>query len=347
MHKFVRERRGENLKREQKHFILLKPLFVLAISLLLTVSAFAESLVPGGRALGIRMSTDGVIVAGLTEVKTQGGSLYPARDAGIQPGDLIVRVGGKDIQSGEDFLASMRELDNETVSVTFEREGRLRQVNVTPAECDDGSRKLGVMLRDGISGVGTLTFYDPESGIYGALGHSISDADTGEILPLAEGEIYAADISGVTRGAVGTPGALNGSADTDCVLGSIGINCACGIFGKAELNGEGTIETGEMKTGEATILCTVGGSETGEYKIEISRVCKTPDSCTAVLHVTDPKLIELCGGIVQGMSGSPIIQDGRLVGAVTHVFINDPTGGYGISIQDMLEAAEKCIGSAA
>lgn len=347
MHIFVRERRGEKLERKRKLNIIAGLLLTFVLSISLTASALAESLIPGGMALGIRMSTDGVIVAEVTEVKTESGIEYPARDAGIKPGDIIVRMGVKDIRSGNDFLETMRGLDGKTLSVTFEREGKLRQVNVTPAECDDGEMKLGVLLRDGISGVGTLTFYDPETGVYGALGHSISDSETGEILPLAEGEIYSADINGVARGEAGAPGALNGSADTSCVLGDIGINCAYGIFGKAELDCDGAIETGEMKVGKASVLCTVGSDGAEEYEIEISRVYKSEESRSAVLHVTDPRLIELCGGIVQGMSGSPIIQDGKLVGAVTHVFINDPTCGYGISIQDMLSAADNALDSAA
>jgi len=322
-------------------------MLVFALTLVLTVPALAESLVPGGRALGIRMSTDGVIVAEVTAVETAYGSVTPASDAGIKTGDIIVRVGGKDIESAEDFLKAMKGLDGREVSLTFEREGKQRQVNVSPAVCEDGSVKLGILLRDGIAGVGTLTFYDPETGLYGALGHSISDAETGCIIPLREGEIYSAEISGVTRGEVGAPGALNGSADLDCVLGDIGLNCSCGIFGKAELGADGAIETGEMKTGAASILCTLSGDEVCEYGIEICRVYKSDSGCSAVLRVTDERLIESTGGIVQGMSGSPIIQDGRLVGAVTHVFINDPTGGYGISIQDMLKAAERCAGQAA
>ena len=324
-----------------------RPLAVLIMACVLTVTACAESLVPGGRALGIRMSTDGVVVAGLTEVETASGKISPARDAGLTAGDVIVRIGGTEISGADELSAAMRGLSGEKTTVTFERQGKTRQVNVTPAKCTDGSLRLGVLLRDGISGIGTLTFFDPATGVYGALGHSISDADSGSILPLGEGEICSAQIIGVTPGKAGEPGALSGKADEAEVLGDIGINCPQGIFGKAEFDVGAPLETGEMKSGSATILCTLDGEKVGEYSIEICRVLKDGGSCTAVIRATDPVLLSVSGGIVQGMSGSPIIQDGRLVGAVTHVFINDPTGGYAISIQDMLEAARQCIDTAA
>ena len=225
--------------------------------------------------------------------------------------------------------------------MTVDRQGSIRQFNVQPALGSDGCWKLGLWLRDGVSGVGTLTFYDPESGIYGALGHSISDADTGAVLPLGEGSIYDAEIVGIVPGEAGTPGELDGDTDEAAFLGDIRLNCGCGIFGAADFEGE-PLETGEIKTGKATICCTVSGDTVSEYEIEIKKVYETSDFTTVMLTVTDPELLAQTGGIVQGMSGSPIIQGGKLVGAVTHVFVNDPTSGYGISIQDMLSMAEKC-----
>lgn len=335
------------MKKRKNSILTAKPLLTLALAVILSVPALAESLVPGGAALGIRISTDGVIVADVTSVETENGSASPAADAGIRTGDIIVRVGGRTVESTGDFMEAMSSLTGDTVSVTFEREGKQRQVNVSPAVCPDGALRLGILLKDGVAGVGTLTFYDPDTGLYGALGHSISDAETGDVIPLRDGEIYSAEISGVTRGEIGSPGALNGSADPGCVLGDIGLNCSCGIFGRAKFDFDKTVETGEMKPGKALILCTLSGDGVCEYGIEISRVYKSGEGCTAALRVTDERLIEKTGGIVQGMSGSPIIQDGRLVGAVTHVFINDPTGGYGISIQDMLAAAQRCTDKAA
>lgn len=276
------------------------------LCVVLSAAAFAESLVPGGGAVGIRMTTDGVVVAGVSEVETPNGKRSPAAEAGLKKGDVITRLGGADIGTAQDA---------------------------------DGAWKLGLWLRDGVSGVGTLTFYDPETGVYGALGHSISDEATGEALPLGDGGIYKAQIVGIVHGEVGAPGQLDGKTDCTKFLGDIRINCGCGIFGKADFDGP-TLETGEFETGKATIRCTLSGEETREYGIEIKKVYSSAEGTTVMLTVTDPELLAQTGGIVQGMSGSPIIQNGKLVGAVTHVFVNDPTSGYGVSIRDMLKTAE-------
>lgn len=305
---------------------------------MLSAAALAESLVPGGGAVGIRMTTDGVVVAGISEVETSSGKRSPAADAGLKKGDVITRLGGSEIATAQDFKAALSALDGSKTTVTFERGGKQKQLNITPAQGTDGAWKLGLWLRDGISGVGTLTFYDPATGVYGALGHCIS-GDDGEALPLGDGGIYGAEIVGIVQGTVGSPGQLDGKTDAAAFLGDIRINCGCGIFGTADFDGE-TMETGEFETGPATIRCTLEGSQTREYGIEIKKVYSSSEGTTVMLTVTDPELIALTGGIVQGMSGSPIIQNGRLVGAVTHVFVNDPTSGYGVSIEDMLRVAQ-------
>ena len=317
--------------------------FILAVVFIFSMSAvaMAQELIPGGKALGIKMLTDGVMVAGVQSVETEKGKASPAEDAGIEKGDIITRIGAKDISSAEDFAAATEDLDGSKISVTVDRAGKTRQFNVKPVESLDGAWKLGLMLRDGISGVGTLTFYDPESGIYGALGHSISDSETGMTLPLGNGSIYDAQVIGIVPGEAGSPGALNGSADEAAFLGDIQINCGCGIYGAAQFEGK-PIETGDIKTGRASIYCTLSGDTVNEYQIEVKRIYENDDMKTVQICVTDPALLELTGGIVQGMSGSPIIQEGKLVGAVTHVFVNDPTSGYGISIQDMLEQIALC-----
>ena len=305
---------------------------------MLSAAALAESLVPGGGAVGIRMTTDGVVVAGISEVETSSGKRSPAADAGLKKGDVITRLGGSEIATAQDFKAALSALDGSKTTVTFERGGKQKQLNITPAQGTDGAWKLGLWLRDGISGVGTLTFYDPATGVYGALGHCIS-GDDGEALPLGDGGIYGAEIVGIVQGTVGAPGQLDGKTDAAAFLGDIRINCGCGIFGTADFDGE-TMETGEFETGPATIRCTLEGSQTREYGIENKKVYSSSEGTTVMLTVTDPELIALTGGIVQGMSGSPIIQNGRLVGAVTHVFVNDPTSGYGVSIEDMLRVAQ-------
>ena len=318
---------------------IISSLAALALCVVLCAAAYAESLVPGGSAVGIRMTTDGVIVAGISEVETTDGSLSPAAEAGLKKGDVITRLGGSDISSAQDLQAALSALDGSETTVTVERGGKTKQLNITPAQDGSGAWKLGLWLRDGVSGVGTLTFYDPATGVYGALGHSVSDEATGEALPLGDGGIYRAEIVGIVPGEAGAPGQLDGRTDAAAYLGDIRINCGCGIFGTADFDGQ-TMETGQIETGAASIRCTLSGEDTREYGIEIKKVYASAEGTTVMLTVTDPELLAQTGGIVQGMSGSPIIQNGRLVGAVTHVFVNDPTSGYGISIQDMLNFSE-------
>lgn len=305
----------------------------------MSAAALAESLVPGGQALGIKMETDGVIIAELVSVNTAEGEKSPAAEAGLQKGDIIVKLGKTDIETAEDFIAAASALNDKQTTVTVLREGKLRQLNISPVLCSDGSYKLGLMLRDGISGIGTLTFFDPETGLYGALGHSISDAESGAVLPLHDGSIMSAEITSIIPGQAGTPGEIGGVPDESAVLGDIRENCGCGIFGIADFSADNEMELGKIEEGKAEIHCTVSGTDIKTFAISIDKVSNVDGCTTAKLHVTDPELLSLTGGIVQGMSGSPIIQSGKLVGAVTHVFVNDPTGGYGISIQDMLSAA--------
>jgi len=314
-----------------------KILMCFLVFCLLGSSALAESLTVGGTPVGISMKLEGVSVAGFSEVD---GTVSPAESAGLKVGDIVVKIGGKSISTAKDFTDVVSELDGSEISVTVSRGGKLKQLNVTPALDNDGVWRLGVWLRDGIAGVGTLTFYDAESGVYGALGHSVSDSETGAVLPLREGSVYPAQIVDIVVGKSGTPGELCGVTDEAKALGDIQINCVCGIFGVADMNAGEVLETGDMTAGEAFIRCTLDSNGVKEYSVEIQKVEHCDSGTIAVVHITDPALIEKTGGIVQGMSGSPIIQNGRLVGAVTHVFVNDPTSGYGIGIYDMLSAAE-------
>jgi stage IV sporulation protein B len=317
-------------------------IFILFILSLLTVAAFAKELVPVGHTVGIELQTDGVLVAALSSVSTADGEATPAADAGIMPGDIIVRIGGNDISSANDFIASAKTLDGSPVSLTLQRGGKLIQYTVTPAMDADGSCKLGLMLRDGVSGIGTVTFYDPETGLFGALGHAINDTDTGIMLPLREGFISSASVASVQKGVNGVPGELHGCFDVSSRLGSILYNTGSGIFGMMSTAPEGkaieTASAAEITTGPATILAQVSGTDTQEFEVEVSRVYRGGDE-RLMVSVTDPKLLEITGGIVQGMSGCPIIQNGKIIGSVTHVLLSDPTRGYGVTIDAMLKAA--------
>ena len=305
----------------------------------LTVPAFAEELIVGGQAVGVQISTDGVLVAGLCTVNTGSGEVSPAEDAGVQQGDFIVSINGAAVP---DAAAVVEAVENSSGSLALEviRGGSHVNVTVEPACSSDGERMLGLWLRDGLSGIGTLTFCDPESGTFGALGHSINDAGSGLAVPVREGSITDAQIVSVVPGSAGCPGELNGCADLAKVLGTVDRNTDEGIFGRytAAMDGR-RIETGLMTAGPASVVSTINGSEAREFSVEINRIYREADGTHAMFSVTDAELLAKTGGIVQGMSGSPIIQNGRLVGAVTHVFVSDPSRGYAVSIQDMLRSA--------
>ncbi len=301
-----------------------------------------EGLVPVGRAVGISVKTDGVMVSELSEFETKDGKVSPARDAGILPGDVITAIDGVEISSAGDMLEALEGARGE-VTVKLTREGVERQTTLTPFREGDEAY-LGVWVRDGLTGIGTVTYFDPENGSFGALGHSIADSSTGLTLPLREGELLPAQVTGVTKSRAGTPGQLGGTFDFTKKLGKIEKNCGVGIFGDAgeELSCAEVMPVAsreQVKPGPATIISDASGQRR-EYSAEITRVySSSPDGRDMMLKITDPELLELTGGIVQGMSGSPIIQNGRLAGAVTHVLINNPEKGYGVLIENMLAAA--------
>jgi len=304
-----------------------------------------ETLVPLGSTVGLELKLDGVMIAGLSQVETPDGCVQPALDAGLMQGDIITQVAGRPVNSSGDFLTAASQLDGTTVEVTALRDGKTVCFNVTPAKNSDGGYQLGLWLRDGVSGIGTLTYYDPENECYGALGHGINDVDTGELIPVHHGDIMAAEVVDVVKGAGGTPGELCGKVDGENILGSIVLNTDCGVFGSLDAGVEGEelpiASESEIVLGQASILSNIVGSEVKEYEIEVCRVYRnSQDSRSVMIAVTDPELLEATGGIVQGMSGSPIIQNGKIIGAVTHVLVNDPTRGYGISIEKMLETAQ-------
>ena len=326
---------------------------ILAFCLTSIPGAFAATreLVPMGCTVGIEMRVDGVLVVGLTEIETESGTVSPAADAGIMPGDLIISLAGRNLKSAQDFIAVLAELDGNEVILKLRRGGETLERRVTPIPGGAHGYQLGLWLRDSVAGIGTVTFFDPASGMYGALGHPINDLDTGMILPLGGGTILDSTVVDVRRGAVGKPGELCGSFDPRTEVGSILLNSERGIFGYyRDITGNKTAERrkaipvadeSEISLGKATLLCNVSGREVREYEVEICRVYREAEtSRSLMISVTDPELLQRTGGIVQGMSGSPILQNGKLVGAVTHVLVNDPTRGYGVSVKKMLLMTE-------
>ena len=304
-------------------------------------------LVPGGQSVGVAMTTGGVVVVGNSDL---GKLPSPARLAGLKSGDVIQCVNGVQIAGAKQLTECLSGGGPAVLRVL--RDGEALEYEITPAMDErDGQYRLGAWVRDSTAGVGTLTYYDPQTGDFGALGHAIADIDTGVVLPVGDGVLYANRVTDVTPSVAGSPGELTGDfMKQKTALGSVTSNCDCGVFGHVDAPPEGGLypdglpaaSRSQIHTGAATLLTTVDGSGAGAYDCEIVRLSdSTRSSARAmVIRVTDPGLLALSGGIVQGMSGSPLIQDGRLIGAVTHVMVNDPTMGYGICIESMLEAGE-------
>ena len=304
-------------------------------------------LVPGGQSVGVAMTTGGVVVVGNSDL---GRTPSPARLAGLKSGDVIQRVNGVQVNGSKEL--SERLTDGETAHLKVLRGNDVLECDVTPVQDErDGRYRLGAWVRDSTAGVGTLTFYDPADGGFGALGHAITDIDTGVLMPVGEGELYANRVVEVTPSKEGAPGELSGDfMSRQRQLGVVTENCEYGIFGRADgamdgaLYPEGLPVAGrsQIHTGAATLLTTLDGDAVGEYDCEILRLSDAaqPAARAMVIRVTDPELLARTGGIVQGMSGSPLIQDGRIIGAVTHVMVNDPAMGYGICIESMLEAED-------
>ena len=309
-----------------------------------------KRLIPGGQALGVAMRTEGVLVVGVSDVAS---GESPARNSGLQAGDVITTVDGVAIATARELSERVSAAGAQPVRIGYQRAGRAMSATLTPClDESTGALRLGAWVRDSTAGVGTLSFYDPDTGAYAALGHAITDGDTGSVLTVSQGQILKAAIVAVQKGQRGAPGELKGSFLREAeVLGDIRRNSVLGIYGSLStpascpLYPDGLpvgLRT-QVHTGPASILSTISGAGVQEYTIEITRVNpqSTPSPKSMVLRVTDDRLLSATGGIVQGMSGSPIIQDGKIVGAVTHVFVSDPTQGYGLYIDWMLGEAKE------
>lgn len=303
--------------------------------------------VPCGIPFGIKMYTDGVLVVSMSDVDTSTGPFNPARSAGIKTGDVIVSIDGKTVTTTEQVADIVEESGGKTMTFHIRRDNIAFDIRFTPALSVNENRwKAGLWVRDSSAGIGTLTFFDPESEIFGGLGHAVCDVDTGEILPIASGEIVPARIYSVVKGAAGTPGELRGGFEAGS-LGNLQINGETGIYGNLStmpVNGQAVpvAMKQQVHTGQAQVLTTINGTTPKLYDIQIDQVRYNDSSPTRnmVIVITDPELLEETGGIVQGMSGSPILQDGMLVGAVTHVFVNDPTKGFAIFAENMLKTMD-------
>lgn len=306
----------------------------------------APNLIPSGEPFGLKMLTDGVIVTDYGSVDSPSGQLSPAKEGGILIGDIIIEVNGEEVSTGNQLTKAVQKNSHST-SLRVIRENEKITVNVTPLKSTvDGLYKLGIWTRDSCAGIGTLTYYDPQNNSYGGLGHSVCDSNTGELLPLLSGEKVPVCINSIIKGVNGSPGELCGTFVSSSSDGSILLNTECGIFGITDkISKNAVLPLGfkqDIEIGEAEIMTTVEGMTPKSYKIVIEKVnYNGTNTKNMVIRVTDSQLLSKTGGIVQGMSGSPIIQNGKIVGAVTHVFVNDVTRGYGIFAENMYEISSE------
>ncbi len=305
-----------------------------------------KMLIPLGTPFGIKLYTEGVLVVGFSDVKTQNGNLNPCYSAGIRKGDSLLSINGEKISSNENIAEIVTESNGTPLEIKYKRSGAVYTVTVKPALQTDGQWKIGIWIRDSAAGIGTVTFVDPKTGVFGGLGHGICDVDTGKLMPLKKASVYDVIIDNVTAGKKGDPGELLGRFASNEACGDIFINSQNGVYGT--LNGDFSsykaypvADYSEITSGYATVISTVSGNTPKEYSVRVEKVSdKLKSEKNFIIRITDETLLDTTNGIVQGMSGSPIIQNGKIIGAVTHVLVNDPQKGYGIYIGNMLKTAD-------
>ncbi|GAA0458156.1 SpoIVB peptidase [Alkalibacillus silvisoli] len=332
--------------------------FVLPFTLTYHVAAETlqpvEEVIPGGQSIGVKLHTSGVVVVGFSPVSSEDGEVSPAEETGVEIGDIILQINQHKIEDMQAFtkLIQKYESDDTPIELLIKREEHIFPLTIKPASDEqEDVYKLGMFIRDATAGIGTMTFYDPQSKRYGALGHVITDQQTKKPLDIYNGKIVPSRITSINKGESGAPGEKRARFSMDDQgLGTIQKNTDYGIFGKLEedsifldnhVDPLPVAQPHEVKEGEATILTVVEDDTVKEFEIEIvsSVPSQNPETKGMVIQITDEELLNASGGIVQGMSGSPIIQNGKLIGAVTHVFLNDPTSGYGVHIEWMLNEA--------
>lgn len=304
-------------------------------------------LVPGGQSVGIRMNVKGVLVVGLEEIETENSVVSPGYDAGLQIGDIILSVNGQEVYYADEVTSIVEKAEG-SVKVQVSRKDEIHDYTVEPVkEYGSGQQKIGVWVKEKIAGIGTLSFYDPDTNVFAALGHGIYESKTETLLEAGDGKLLRTEVKSIKEGEAGVPGEIRGIFyEYELPLGEVKKNCEYGIYSigtnKDELNmAEPMIMAtqDQIVEGPAYILTTIDGDKVEKFEINISKVNRQreADSKGLEIEVTDKRLLAYCGGIVQGMSGSPIIQNNRIIGAITHVFVNNPTKGYGIFAEWMVE----------
>lgn len=294
--------------------------------------------VPLGKAIGMRLYTEGVLVVGMSEIEGK----KPYENSGIETGDKIVEVNNVEIKSTDELIQCVNSANGSSVEVKYINDKNEEEVaNITPAKTAENEYKLGLWVRDAAAGVGTVTFYEPQTGEFGALGHGINDVDTYELIDIANGEIVTTNIIDIVKGEKGSPGEIRGIIEGERTIGNVSKNTSFGVYGNMldttslNINKESELEVAnrsEIKLGKAEIMCELENGKVEKYEIEIQKIFldNNSDNKSMLIKVTDEELIEKTGGIIQGMSGAPVIQSGKFIGAVTHVLVNDPQMGYAI-----------------
>ena len=309
--------------------------------------------IPLGNIAGVKLYTNGVLVVGMSEIEGKDNQRYkPYVNTGIEEGDTIIKVNNKEINSTDDLIETVNQSEGNKIKINYIHEKETKECSITPVETINKEYKIGLWVRDSAAGVGTITFYEPSNKTFGALGHGITDIDTNELINIASGEFITTKILNITKGEVGTPGKIQGTIDNQTNIGTISKNTKFGIYGKVDNLSSINIDKSkemdvalrdEIKQGKATILCSLDNQTPQEYEIEIEKIFKDNnyDNKSMQIKVTDERLLNNTGGIIQGMSGSPIIQNGKFVGAITHVLVNNPQEGYGVFADIMLKKASE------
>ena len=296
-----------------------------------------------GNAIGMRMYTAGVLVVGMSEIEGK----KPYEDSGIKEGDRIIQIEQEQIDNTNDLIDAVNQCKGDKISIKYIRDEKTITTSIKPVKNSNNEYKLGLWVRDAAAGVGTLTFYEPSSKMFATLGHGIIDIDTGELIEIANGELVTTNILSIKKGTKGTPGEIRGTIESGYTIGQISKNTSFGVFGTLkDVSRISTSQEGievalrdEIKTDKAQIICELENGKKQYYDIEIQKVytSNNRDNKSMLIKITDDKLIEKTGGIIQGMSGAPIIQNGKFIGAITHVLVNDPTMGYGVFADIMLK----------
>ncbi len=312
--------------------------------------------IPVGNIAGVKLYTSGVLVVGMSEIEGKDNKIYkPYENTGIKEGDTITKINNKYISSTDELIDNVNNSKGDIIEVTYIQNEQIKECNITPVKTDEDEYKIGLWVRDSAAGVGTVTFYEPTTQTFGALGHGISDIDTGELLNIASGEFVTTRVLNIAKGEKGNPGKIQGTIENQQTIGEISKNTGFGIYGKVnnisslDIDASKEMEVAlrdEIKLGKAKILCSLDNKNVQEYEIEIKKIYKENNynNKSMEIEITDENLINKTGGIIQGMSGSPIIQNGKFIGAVTHVLVNNPKEGYAV-FGDLMLKQSKEIGN--